>query len=146
MEEFDPIRHVENAAAILDGDAWPDFHEAQINEMRFERRDIRPDENVWQAQWIEAWITLCVVHDPYDVRLRFESCEGIELRGFDNFCEIDDLAMSFKPRGFYRDNATPLTPHVRVQFVSFGAPSPFSLEFRCLRVVALGRAEVTRPS
>jgi hypothetical protein len=141
MEEFDPIVRVENSAAILDGGAWPNFHDAVVYSLNFWRGDMRPDDDVWIAPTIEASLELAALQFPYVVDLRFHGCDLIRMEHFDNNNDIYWLSFSFEHRGFYTDGVTPLAPYIRVLFERGEGLQPL-LQFRCFRVEAVGRRSV----
>ncbi len=59
MQPFDPLRDVENSRSILEtAGNWPDFHDAMIHNISFDRGDMRPDDNVWIGPIIQARIEL----------------------------------------------------------------------------------------
>lgn len=144
MDEFDPIQHVENSAAILDKGAWPNFHDAIVYSLNFWRGDMRPDDNVWVAPTIDASLELAALEHPFVVDLRFHDCDEIRLEGFDHNNDIYWLSFNFEKRGYYADGVTPLSPYIRVLFEAGGKQTPM-LQFRCFRVEAVGRRAVPAP-
>lgn len=144
MERFDPVENVDNANAILNGDAWPNFHDAIVYSLNFWRGDMRPDENIWIAPTIEASFELDALEHPYVVDIRFHDCDHICMENFDHNNDIYMLSFSFEPRGFYRDGVTPLSPYIRVVLERAPGQNPL-LTFRCFRVEAIGRRPVSAP-
>jgi hypothetical protein len=144
LPSFDPVIHIENAAAILDNGAWPNFHDAIVYTLNFWRGDCRPDDDVWVMPVIDASLKLAALQFPYVVDLRFHDCHEIRLNQFDNINDIYWPSYSFEARGYYADGVTPLPPYIRVVFER-GPGWPPLLEFRCFRVEALGRRELSAP-
>ena len=144
VQIFDPCIHIENASAILDNGAWPNFHDAIIYTLNFWRGDIRPDEEKWIFPVIDASFALDALQFPYVVDLRFHDCQDIRLNHFDHNNDIYGLSFAFEQRGYYADGITPLPPYVRVVLEREPDQLPM-LEFRCFRVEALGRRDVPEP-
>ncbi|MFT4519175.1 MAG: hypothetical protein ACI9JM_001566 [Halioglobus sp.] len=138
MKEFDPLKNVEHSQLILDGRDWPNFHDAQVQELNIWRGDLRANDNVWIGPVLEASFELNALQDPYIAVLRFYDCEAISLHPFDQHSAILDLTFSFEDRGALNDG-TPMTPTIAVSFTqAFGV----ALSFRCFKVEAVGRRGV----
>ncbi len=65
MEEFDPIKHIENSNLALDNGQWPTFHDAEVHNLNIWRGDVRPEDNVWIGPVVEASFALCNIHLLY---------------------------------------------------------------------------------
>lgn len=138
MRDFEPAKDVINGDLILDQGAWPNFHDAEVHELKIWRGDVRPDDNVWIGPVIDASFELCAIKDPYLMLVRFHDCESIELKSFNHQNALYDLCFSSEQRGYYRDGK-PLPPFVCVSFEqAFGV----RLSFKCMRVEALERNAV----
>ena len=144
MRNFDPIADVENSSVILDGGAWPNFHDAIVYSLNFWRGDMRPDDDVWITPTIETSLELDALEFPYVVDIRFHGCDDIRMQHFDHNNDIYWLSFSFEERGYYADGITPLPPYIRVLFER-GQGLPPLLQFRCFRVEAVGRRSVPAP-
>ena len=138
MGEFDPAKVVEGSELILvDGD-WPNFHDAELHELKMWRGDVRPEDTVWIGPVIEASFELCALETPFLAVLKFHDCEAIEMAGFNHQNAMYDLEFSREPRGYLRDG-TPMTPWICVRFTqAFGV----RLSFKCLRIEVLDRRAV----
>ena len=135
MREFNPLKEISNCELILDGDEWPNFHDAEIHTLNIWRGDIRPDENVWIGPVIEITFELCALKEPYIAVLKFHDCEQIELNAFNHQNALYDLTLTFEERGALNDGE-PMTPHIAVKFEhAFGA----ALSFKCFEVEATER-------
>jgi len=136
MRIFDPLTDIENAGAILDANGeWPNFHDAIINEVHYDRGDIRPDDDVWQGAMVEVAFTLDAYEEPYDVRLRFHDCDKLKL-GVDGLFYpqgIYELRFTLEDRGTFADGVTPLPPWICAVFEE-GAG--IDMRIKCFRVVA----------
>lgn len=140
MEEFDPIRHIENSELALDNGQWPNFHDAEVHNLNIWRGDVRPEDNVWIGPQIEASFELCALQYPYMVYMKFHDCENIKLEEFNNQNAVYDLKFSFEDRGKLNDG-TPMTPYICVSFEqAFG----MALSFKCMRVEVLERRETDK--
>ena len=138
MEDFDPVSDIIGSGLILDQGAWPNFHDAEVHELKIWRGDVRPNDNVWIGPVIEASFELCAIKDPYIVVLRFHDCESIELKSFTHQNAVYDLRFWIEQRGHLRDGK-PLSPYVCVSFEeAFGV----RLSFKCMRVEVLERSAV----
>ncbi len=47
MKDFDPIKDIKNSQLIPDNGNWPNFHDAQVDNLNIWQGDVRPDENIW---------------------------------------------------------------------------------------------------
>ena len=138
MEDFDPAKDVEGSDRILVAGQWPNFHDAELHELKLWRGDVRPEDDVWVGSVIEASFELCALKTPFIADLKFHDCEDILMVGFNHQNAVYDLQFSTEPRGHLRDG-TPLTPYVCVRFTqAFGT----RLSFKCFRVEVLGRRAV----
>lgn len=138
MDDFDPVKGIEASGLILDAGKWPNFHDAEVHELKIWRGDIRPEENVWIGPVIVASFELCAIKDPFIAVLKFHDCDAIEMVGFNHQNAVYDLQFSFEQRGTLRDGR-PLTPWVCVSFTqAFGV----RLSFKCMRVQVLERQAV----
>src|SRR5262249_26194809 len=113
MEVFDPATRVENAASILDGGSWPNFHDATVYSFNVWRGDMLPGETVWVIPTIDAAVELDALEFPYVVDLRFHGCDKIDMHGFDHNNDIYMLSFAYEARGHYADGVTPLPPYIR---------------------------------
>ena len=138
MQDFDPVQAVERSELILDAGAWPNFHDAELHELKIWRGDVRPEAQVWRGPVIEACFELCALQHPYMVVLRFRDCEAIEMVDFNHQNALYDLQLSYQPRGYCRDG-TPLTPYI---CVSFEAAFGVKLSFKCFAIEALERRRI----
>lgn len=140
MNVFDPIKEVENSALILDHGEWPNFHDAEVHRLNIWRGDVRPEDNVWIGPVIEASFELCALEKPYLVFLKFHDCDAIRLEEFNHQNAVYDLTFKLEARGAYTDGS-PLPPYIAVRFEqAFGV----ALTFRCFKVEALERKEISR--
>lgn len=138
MNDFDPVNDVIGSGLILDHGAWPNFHDAEVHELKIWRGEVRPADNVWIGPVIDASFELCAIEHPYLVVLRFHDCESIELKSFNYQNAIYDLCFRTEQRGHLRDG-NPLPPFVCVSFEpAFGV----RLSFKCMRVEATERRAV----
>ena len=136
--KFDPLTDVEDSAIILDNGEWPNFHDAEVHELKIWRGDVRPDDNVWIGPVIEVTFELCALKEPYLVVLKFHDCNDIRLQEFNHQNAIYDLSFAFKDRGMNEKTGTPLPPSLWVRFAqAFGV----ALTFECFRVQAIERKE-----
>lgn len=140
MRAFDPLTDVEDADRILVEGRWPNFHDAEVDELRYRTGDIRPDDDVWTGASLTVRLTLHAERRPPVLRLHFRDCEGIRFAAEGPHNSIHDLELGFEARGFYRDGVTPLPPFLQVRFLPHGSAVDASLEFRCfgLRAEKLG--------
>lgn len=46
MTDFDAKRDIINSQLILDGEEWPNFHDAEIDNLTVWRGDVRPEGNI----------------------------------------------------------------------------------------------------
>ena len=137
MKKFDPVLHVENSQLILDGGAWPNFHDAELHALNIWRGDICPKDDAWIGPVIEASFELRALQCPYIVMLKFYHCETISMQQFDRQNALFDLGFEFEARGT-NNHGEPLNPYISVCFEhAFGA----ILEFKCCRVEAVARRE-----
>ena len=133
MSETDPRLLVTGSDSILDEhDNWPNFHDAEINDLYIWRGDIRPQEDVYIGPQITIEMRLCALEKPFNVRLRFEDCVNINMSGFSSQNPIMDLTFAIEARGNLRDG-TPMTPYIVVHFLPVWE---FELSFKCFRVLA----------
>lgn len=138
MQEFDPIKHIENAGLALDDGRWPNFHDAEVHKLNIWRGDVRPHDNVWIGTQIDVLFELCARQFPYMVLIRFHNCESVKLEDFNHQNVIYDLSFSFEDRGKLNDG-TPMTPYICVEFKqAFG----LALSFRCMRVEVVDRKNI----
>ncbi len=138
MRQFEAKQNVTNSQLILDGDNWPNFHDAEVENLTIWRGDVRPDDNVWIGPVITASFDLCALQRPYRVILRFHDCEQIQMQQFNHQNALFDLNFEFESRGI-TDKGMPLTPYIVVQFEqAFG----MALSFKCFRVEALERQTI----
>jgi hypothetical protein len=142
MNTFNPAAHIRNAARILVDGAWPNFHDAFVHSLVFDRGDIRPDDNVWIGPSIVATLELDALEKPFVAVLRFEDCEDVELSGFDCDNSVYALNFALEARGFYADGVTPLQPYLRVDFAKCAS---FSLRFKCIAIDVVERREIAAP-
>ncbi len=139
MEEFDPIRHIENSGLALDNGEWPNFHDAEVHNLNIWRGDVRPEDNVWIGPRIDVSFELCALQNPYVVYMRFHDCESIKLEEFNHQNAVYDLKFSFEDRGTLKD-CTPMTPYICVEFEqAFG----MALSFKCFRIEVLDRKNIS---
>lgn len=145
---FDPLVHVDNAAAVLIDGRWPNFHDAALDEIRLVAGDIRPDDDVWRGASLEVTLTLWAERAPPRVRMSFRDCSEIRIAVADAQPDIHDLHFAWRPRGMLRDGVTPMTPQIAVRFESHPGYTWCSGEiaFLCFEVEAtlLGRLPETR--
>ena len=140
METFNPVIHIENSSLILDDSEWPNFHDAEVHNLNIWRGDVRPDDNVWIGPVIEVTFELCALKHPYIVTLKFHDCETIKLEEFNHQNAVYDLNFDFEARGTLTDG-NPLTPYINVTFEqAFG----MALTFKCFRIEAVERKEISR--
>jgi hypothetical protein len=138
MRRFDPLEDIENSQLILDHGEWPNFHDAEVHDLKMWRGDVRPDDNVWIGPAIEASFELCALKDPFIVVLKFHDCDSIRMKEFNHQNAVYDLTFRFEARGNY-NNGSPSPPYVSVSFEeAFGV----ALSFKCLRVQVLERREM----
>jgi len=138
MEEFDPIKHIENSNLSLDNGEWPTFHDAEVHNINIWRGDIRPEDNVWIGPVVEATFELCALQYPYIVSLKFLDCESMKLEEFNHQNVVYDLNFTFEDRGTLKDGR-PLHPFICVTFEqTFG----MALSFKCMRIEVLERREI----
>ena len=138
MREFDPVQDVDNSGLIVDNGGWPNFHDAEVHELKLWRGDVRPHDNVWIGPVMEVAFELCAIEHPYLVVLAFHDCEDIRLQAFDHQNALYDLAFAVEERGTCRDG-TPLTPYI---CVTFRQAMGLELSFKCFRVRAVARTEL----
>lgn len=137
MKTFDPLLHVDNSQLLLDGGAWPNFHDAEIHQLNIWRGDVRPADDVWIGPVIEVSFELCALQFPYIAVLKFHDCEAISMQQFNHQNAVFDLVFEFEDRGS-NNQGEPLTPYISVCFEeAFGA----ALAFKCFRVEAVARRE-----
>ena len=133
MNEFNPIVDIENSDLILDDGKWPNFHDAEIHNLKIWRGDVRPDDNIWIGPVIEITLELCALKNPYMVILKFHDCESIRLEDFNHQNAVYDLRFNYEERGTMLDGGS-LTSYISVNFEQvFGA----ELSFKCFRVQAI---------
>lgn len=138
MQEFNPVADVEDSQLILDRGEWPNFHDAEVHDLKIWRGDIRPDDNVWIGPVMIASFELCALKEPYIAVLKFHDCDAIRLQEFNHQNAVYDLTFQFEARGTFNDG-TPLPPNISVRFEqAFGV----ALTFRCFRVQALERKPI----
>jgi hypothetical protein len=138
MNEFDPVRAVEDSTLILDNGEWPNFHDAEVHNLNIWRGDVRPQDNVWIGPVIEATFELCALKAPYIAVLKFHDCEEIRLQDFNHQNAVYDLHFDCIPRG-NRPDGEALPPWISVKFEqAFG----MALSFKCFRVQVLARREI----
>lgn len=136
MQPFDPMRHVENAAAIAVDGRWPNFHDAEIDRLSFTTGDVRPEEDIWTGAALRVQLTLHAERAPPVVELRFRDCTEIRFAVAGTQNDILDLGFAFEDRGMLRDGVTPLSPFIRVVFAPNAGPVEAALSFRCFGVEA----------
>ncbi|MDJ0892608.1 MAG: hypothetical protein QNK18_15630 [Gammaproteobacteria bacterium] len=135
---FHPATDVVGSGLILEHGEWPNFHDAEVHDLRIWRGDVRPDDNVWIGPVIEASFELCALKDPFMAILKFHDCDAIRMTSFDSRNALYDLLFTLEHRGRLRDG-TPMTPWVCVSFTqAFGV----RLSFKCSRIEVLGRRRV----
>ena len=140
MNQFDPLRDIDNSELILDHGVWPNFHDAEIHNLNMWRGDIRPDAHVWIGPVIEASFELCALKEPYIAVLKFHDCEAIRLAEFNHQNALYDLTFAYVARG-NRPDGEPLPPFISVRFEQvFGV----ALSFKCFKVQVLERREVSK--
>jgi len=145
MKAFDPLADIENSRSILEaGRFWPTFHDAIVYSLSFWRGDVRPDDGVWILPTIDATFELAALMRPYVADLRFHNCCDVRMSRFDHNNSIYDLTFAFEDRGYYADGVTPLPPYVCVAFEDGEGFEPL-LSFKCFRVEAIGRRDVSDP-
>lgn len=138
MKEFNPIENIEDSYLILDEGKWPNFHDAEVHNLRIWRGDVQPDDNVWIGPVVETELELCALKKPYMVILRYHDCESIRLEDFNHQNAVYDLRFKYEERGTLT-TGEPLTPYISVNFEqAFGA----ALSFKCLRVQAISRTTI----
>ena len=103
MAVFDPVTGVIGSERVLDAGLWPNFHDAEVHELKMWRGDVRPDDDVWIGPVIEASFELCALRHPYVVVLKFHDCESIQLVEFNHQNAVYDLTFSLQARGFLSD-------------------------------------------
>jgi len=131
MNETDPKLLVTGSELILDGqDSWPNFHDAEINDFKIWRGDIRPEDGVYIGPQITIQMELCALKNPFAVLFRFEDCENIKMLGFSNQNPIMDLVFGIEERGNLK-NGSPMTPYINIHFLPVWE---FELSFKCFRV------------
>ena len=139
MSEFNPLNDIVNCELILDGDEWPNFHDAEIHTLNIWRGDIRPDQNVWIGPVIEISFELCSMKVPYMAVLKFHDCEQIQLKDFNHQNALYDLNLAYEERGTL-NNGEPMTPYIAVNFEqAFGA----KLAFKCFKIEVTERRNVS---
>ena len=139
MRTFNPVVEIENSELILDQGEWPNFHDAEVHNLNIWRGDIRPDDNVWIGPVIDASFELCALEKPYIAVLKFHDCDSIRMEDFNHQNAVYDLTFKFESRGSY-PKGKPLPPHISVSFEqAFGV----ALSFKCFRVQAIERREIT---
>ena len=137
MNQFDPLRDIDNSELILDHGEWPNFHDAEVHHLNMWRGDIRPDDRVWIGPVIEASFELCALKTPYIAVLKFHDCDAIRLEEFNHQNALYDLTFAYVARG-NRPDGEPLPPFISVRFEpAFGA----ALSFTCFKVQVLERRE-----
>ena len=130
MNETDPRLLVTGSELILDErDGWPNFHDAEIDELKIWRGDVRPDDGVHIGPQITLQMYLCALEHPFAVLFRFDDCENIKMAGFSNQNPIMDLVFGVGERGLLNDR-TPMTPYITVHFLPVWH---FELSFKCFR-------------
>lgn len=140
MEEFDPIKHIDNSNLALDSGEWPNFHDAEVHNLNIWRGDVRPEDNVWIGPVVEASFELCALQFPYMVLMKFHDCADIKLKEFNHQNAVYDLKFTIEDRGTLNDG-TPMPPFICVAFEqAFG----MELSFKCMRVEVLERREIGR--
>lgn len=133
MKKFNPITDIVNSSLILDQGQWPNFHDAEVEDLAIWRGDVRPEDNVWLGPVITASFDLLALKHPYRVRLQFHDCERIQLMDFNHQNALFDLKLAYEERGKAQDG-TPLTPYITVEFQqAFG----MCLTFNCFSITAL---------
>ncbi len=138
MEEFDPIKHIERSALILEQGQWPNFHDAEVHYLNIWRGDVRPDDNVWIGPVIEASFELCAIENPFLAILKFHDCDAIKMEEFNHQNALYDLEFKYQERGTY-SNGRPLPPNIKVTFEqAFG----MALSFKCFRIEVIERKEI----
>lgn len=135
---FDSVQHIHNCALILDRDgSWPNFHDAEIHDLKLWRGDVRLEDNKWVGPVVEVTIELLALAEPFVTVMKFHDCDAMEISGFNHQNAIQSLDFSFEGRGFYT-SGVPLPPYIRVTFKrGFG----LDMAFRCLRIEVLERRE-----
>jgi len=132
MNETDPKLLVTGSELILDEQGgWPNFHDAEINDFKIWRGDIRPEDGVYIGPQITIEMELCALKDPFSVLFRFEDCENIKMSGFSSQNPIMDLVFGVEERGNLRDGS-PMTPYI---IVHFQPAWEFELSFKCFRAL-----------
>ena len=139
MEEFDPIKHIENSGLALDNGQWPNFHDAEVHNLNIWRGDVRPEDNVWIGTRMDISFELCALKCPYMVYMRFHDCDSIKLGEYDHQNSVYDLTFTFEDRGKLRDG-TPMTPYICVKFIQ---AINMALSFKCMRVKVLDRKNIS---
>ena len=84
MKAFDPIEDIANSQSILDNGEWPNFHDAEVHNLSIWQGDVRPEDDVWIGQAIEASFELCALEKPYMVMLKFHDCDSILMEEFNH--------------------------------------------------------------
>ena len=131
MNETNPKLLVMGSELILDEQGgWPNFHDAEIHDLKFWRGDIRPQDRVYIGPQITIQMELCALKNPFTVLFRFEDCENIKMSGFNNQNPIMDLEFAIEERGNLKDG-TPMTPYIIVRLLPVWE---FELSFKCFRV------------
>jgi len=138
MKVFDPIKDVEDSFLILDRREWPNFHDAEVQNLNIWHGDMRPADNVWIGPVITISFKLCALEFPYNVLLKFHDCSSIKMSEINHENVVYDLVMEYHSRGNYPDGK-PLPPNISIGFEqAFGV----ELTFKCARVQAIERIEV----
>ncbi len=132
---FDPRQDAIGGSALIRADGeWPNFHDAALHRLLFDRGDLRPEDDVWIGAWIVVELETLAERMPERIVLKFHDVDEVRLAGFNHASDIQDLTFETVARGTYADGVTPLPPWIRVSFVpGFGA----DLSFLCFRVEVL---------
>ncbi len=136
MNEFTPVRNIEHSQLVLDHGLWPDFKEADIYNLVFQKNDHAPNIGTPKDNIdIEISFELHDLEQPYIVVLKFDDCDSIIMSELDHKTALCDLTFAYKARGTDIEG-DPLPRGIAVHFdEAFGK----SLTFNCLKVQALER-------
>lgn len=133
--EFDPFRNIENAEGLrrIDG-SWPNFHDAIVHRILFDKGDMRPEDDVWVGAWVMIEFETLAEQRPERIVMKFHDCDRIQLANFNHSNDIIDLEFAFEHRGYFADGKTPLPPFIRAKLApGYGV----ALEMLCFRVEVL---------
>ena len=131
MNVINPKKVVADYEAILTPDQeWPNFHDAEVIDIRFWRGDVRPEEGQYVFPQIITQLELCALEHLFKVTFQFKDCLSVSLGGFNHQNPSMDLKFGIEERGKI-NNGEPTTPYIVIEFEPCWE---FSLSFKCFAV------------